>query len=181
MTSDRLFLLNSEIFADLLPPVRPVHLPGARKLLLGAERRLHVHRLPAEIRREQRGPLRLPHLLFLHHHPQHFGAHLSLRQVAFNVRGNRKIKRLTRCANSTMYENKKISRQHGDHPAGEQLLHRLGQEDVLLAQQHACRGSNHYAERGARPDQVRLQRQNGHAHPEHHDLQQVLHQRQIIR
>lgn len=96
------WILKTLHFADLLPPVRPVHLPGAGKLLLGVERRLNVHRLSAEIRREQRGLLRLPHLLFLHHHPQHSGAHLSLRQVTFNVRGNCKIKRLTRCVNNVL-------------------------------------------------------------------------------
>lgn len=102
-----IWILKTLHFADLLPPLRPVHLAGPGKLLLGAERRLNVHSLPAEIKREERGLLRLPHLLFLHHHPQHSGAHLSLRQVTFNVRGNCKVKRLTRCANSTTYWKKK--------------------------------------------------------------------------
>lgn len=74
-----------------------------------------------------------------------------------------------------------ICRQCGDHPAGEQLLHRMGQEDVLRTERHPGRGAHHHTERGAGPNQVHLQRQNRNAHTEHHDLQQVLHQRQILR
>lgn len=55
--------------------------PGNRKLLVGDQRRLQVHHLPAAVRRKQRSLLRLPHLLVLRHYPQHFGAHLSLCQV----------------------------------------------------------------------------------------------------
>lgn len=68
-----------------------------------------------------------------------------------------------------------------DHPPGQQLLHRLGPQDVPRRQRHARRGPHHHAERGARPGQVRLQRQDGDAHPERHDLQQVLRPREVLR
>lgn len=60
--------------------------------------------------------------------------------------------------------------QCGDHPSWEQLLHRLGQEDVLPQKRHACPGEDHHTQRGAGPDQIHLQRQDGHPDAEHHDF-----------
>ena len=53
---------------------------------------------------------------------------------------------------------------------------RLGQGDVLSTQRHPSEGQDDRVERGARPDTVHLLGQDRHLDPEHHDLQQVLHQ-----
>ncbi len=74
-----------------------------------------------------------------------------------------------------------VCRQCGDHPSREQLLHRLGQEDVLPQEWHSCPGEDHHAQRGAGPDQIHLQWQDRHPDAEHHDFQQVLHQCKSLR
>lgn len=71
--------------------------------------------------------------------------------------------------------------QCGDHQTGEQLLHQLGQEDVLPKERHSCPGEDHHAQWGTGPDQVHLQWQDRHPDAEHHDLQQVLHQWESLR
>ena len=71
--------------------------------------------------------------------------------------------------------------QRGDHPSRQQLLHRLGQEDVLSQEWHSGTGEDHHAQRGAGSNQIHLQWQDRHPDAEHHDFQQVLHQWESLR
>lgn len=71
--------------------------------------------------------------------------------------------------------------QCGDHPSRQQLLHRLGQEDVLSQEWHSGTGEDHHAQRGAGSNQIHLQWQDRHPDAEHHDFQQVLHQWESLR
>lgn len=67
------------------------------------------------------------------------------------------------------------------HLPGEQRLHQLGHADVLRAERYARQGPQHEPQRPAGPGGVHLLGQDGHAHPEHHDLQEMLHQRRPLR
>lgn len=105
---DCVFLSPELIFcADLWLPGGHVLHPGNRKLLVGDQRRLRVHQLPAAVRRKQHRLLRLPHLLVLCHHPQHFGAHLSLRQVILVGWETAKLRRKIRLIEKKGKKNKK--------------------------------------------------------------------------
>lgn len=59
--------------------------------------------------------------------------------------------------------------------------HQLGRGDVPRADEHSRPRPHHHPQRGARTDSVHILRQDRHPHPEHHDLQQVLDCRPVLR
>lgn len=157
---------------------------GRRELHLGGEGGRRLHPLPPSGARDRPVPLRLPVLLVLRHRPQHAGAHLPLRQVGSGL--EEEVLILAPPTDPAHQPNptpllSPSCDQRGVHPSGQQLLHQLGQEDVLRPEGHPGPGQDHHPQRGAGPDQIHLQRQDGNPDAEHHDLQQVLHQRTSLR